>query len=392
MSFTSGTATSVPDLIAKLDAFLTLGHSLDPIYTGNADGTIEGLVGTASSVVETITVSFTSSTAFTVSGSVSGSLGSGTVGTPFTSSVCAFTVVAGSAPWASGHTITFVMTPPWTRMRFSTVENDVNSYSCWRAPGNDGISAIYVAMQRIMNATGDYDNLRLNGYIAYDPGLGFHSQPGGMFSGGPLLPLLRVGSMPYWIAANGRRVVIVVKVSTVYIAGYLGLIVPYLNPSAVPYPLLIGGSMAYNSEPVATSTNWRWSVQSNFISTFPKAIGNNTVNPADYPCRFRNTGGAFIPFSGVARVTGNNSGGLITPDTSVGQDLRAGPDGSYPILPMVLSESNPPCVWGEMDGVGWVSGHANTAENTVKQNRIPWLVVQDIFRNAKQHYFALKMA
>ncbi|MBN2321300.1 MAG: hypothetical protein JXR49_19630, partial [Acidobacteria bacterium] len=268
MSFQTGTATDVADLLTKLDAFLTVGHSLDPIYSGTGTGTIEDLIGTVSSVLETITVTFSDDTNFSVSGSVSGSLGSGTVGSPFTSSVCNFTIQAGGTAWANGDTVEFVMTAPWVQERFSTVANDVDEYSCWKAPGNDGESAIYVAMQRISNVTGDYDNLRLNGYTSYNSGLSFYGQTGCMPSKGPCLPLLRVGSMPYWFVANGRRVVIVVKVSTVYVAAYLGLITPYMDPNAIPYPLMIGGSMAYDYEPSETSTSWRWSVTSNYISTF----------------------------------------------------------------------------------------------------------------------------
>ena len=391
MSFITGTASDVPDLLTKLDAFLTKGHSLDPLYAGVGTGTITDLIGTAASVLEVITVTFADATNFAVSGSVSGSLGAGTIGTPFTSAVCSCTLVAGATPWALGDTVTFTMTPPWVQERFSTDANDVTAFSCWKAPGNDGASAIYVAVQRIMNVTGDYDNLRLNGYIAYNSGLNFYGQAGGMTSRGPLIPLLRVGNMPFWVCANGRRVVLVVKTSTVYMAAYLGLITPYLNPSAVPYPLLIGGSMAFDGEPGSTSTDWRWSYSGNYMSTFPKSYGGNSSTHNNHTCRFRRPDGVLAAFSGYGRYP-SGSGGQVTPDCNVGLDLRAGLDGSYPILPLVLSESAPANIWGEMDGVGWVSGHANTAENTVTQNRIQWMVVQDVFRNSKQNYFAVKMA
>jgi hypothetical protein len=54
---------------------------------------------------ETITVSFTSASAFNVTGSVSGSLGSGTVGVMFDNKV-RFIAEAGSVAWAAGHTRT----------------------------------------------------------------------------------------------------------------------------------------------------------------------------------------------------------------------------------------------------------------------------------------------
>jgi flagellar hook protein FlgE len=61
----------------------------------------------------------TSATTFTVAGSVSGNLGTATVGLPFTSSAANFTVNAGSAAFATGDTITI----PTTAL---TLKNDTN--------------------------------------------------------------------------------------------------------------------------------------------------------------------------------------------------------------------------------------------------------------------------
>ena len=242
MSFEIGTATDVADLLLKLDAFLLKGHSLEPAYTGVGDGTITLLIGTGSSVVEIITVTFTSSTAFDVVGSVTGALGSGTVGVPFTSSVVDFTIVAGGTAWATSDTIIFAMTPPWVSERAIA-----GSEHIWKAPGNDDASGIYVGVLRFTDVGADYDNLRLGGFTGFDIGQAFADQPGAVTR--PVLPLLRVGSMPYWFVANGRRVVIIAKVSTTYESAYLGFIDTYANPNQFAYPLAVGGSMAFNIEP-----------------------------------------------------------------------------------------------------------------------------------------------
>ncbi|HQL48389.1 MAG TPA: hypothetical protein PLC09_06955, partial [Holophaga sp.] len=96
MSWTLGTASSYTDLLTRLNAFLVVGHALPPVYTGTGNGLITGLIGTASSVQETITVTLTGATTFDVSGSETGAMGSGTVGTPFSHANVAFTVTAGS--------------------------------------------------------------------------------------------------------------------------------------------------------------------------------------------------------------------------------------------------------------------------------------------------------
>lgn len=117
MSWKQGTADNFTDLLVQLDAFLALGHSLPPVFSGTGNGRITGLIGTASSVQETLTVTFSSATAFSVAGSVTGAMGSGTVGAAFAHARAAFTITAGSTAWAAGDTIQVVMTLPWQRKR-----------------------------------------------------------------------------------------------------------------------------------------------------------------------------------------------------------------------------------------------------------------------------------
>lgn len=77
--------------------------------TGN--GTVSGLAATSATVAQTVTLTATSPTTFSVVGSVSGALGTATVGTPFTSGQLDFTINAGSTAFASGDTITVGATP-----------------------------------------------------------------------------------------------------------------------------------------------------------------------------------------------------------------------------------------------------------------------------------------
>ena len=87
MSYHTGTATGYDDLLTKLDTFLTSqGMCTSPAYTGTGNGLISGLIGGSASIAETITVTMTAATTFNVVGSTSGSLGSGTAGTPFVNS------------------------------------------------------------------------------------------------------------------------------------------------------------------------------------------------------------------------------------------------------------------------------------------------------------------
>ncbi len=79
-----------------------------PVYkagnTGN--GTVSGEGVNAGTVPQTFTLTATSATTFSVVGSVSGALGTATVGTPFTSGQINLTINQGSTAWAAGDTIT----------------------------------------------------------------------------------------------------------------------------------------------------------------------------------------------------------------------------------------------------------------------------------------------
>ena len=91
------------DLTDAADSFMGIGTPVatTPTRVGVGNGTISGITATSAFVKpETIDVVMSSSTAFTVIGSVSGIIGTGTVGTPFTSTKLNFTVSAGLTPFS----------------------------------------------------------------------------------------------------------------------------------------------------------------------------------------------------------------------------------------------------------------------------------------------------
>jgi len=82
-----------------------------PTYVGTGNGTITGVSAGSAATAETITVTAVDATHFSVTGSVSGNLGTATVGTPFTSGQLNFTLNAGSTAFAPGDTFTVATTP-----------------------------------------------------------------------------------------------------------------------------------------------------------------------------------------------------------------------------------------------------------------------------------------
>lgn len=96
------------------ETFVSLGvpqHVVgSTIFTGMGDGTLTGITASSTAVKpQSFTVTFTSSSTFTVRGSISGYAGTGTVGVPFTSTRVNFTVTAGSTPFESGDAFQFAV-------------------------------------------------------------------------------------------------------------------------------------------------------------------------------------------------------------------------------------------------------------------------------------------
>jgi hypothetical protein len=116
--FATGTATDFADLLDKLDTFLTAkGSAFGLAYAGTGDGVLTDYSGGASSVAETFTITATSATSFTVVGSVSGSIGTATAGTPFAHAKLELLITAGGTAFVAGDVFTLSTAPKWTSKR-----------------------------------------------------------------------------------------------------------------------------------------------------------------------------------------------------------------------------------------------------------------------------------
>ena len=92
------------------ETFISLGtpEAGAAAFVGIGNGTISGISAASSQVKpQTITVSFTSATNFSVTGTESGHIGSGVVGTPFNSTVVSFNTAAGGVAFVNGDKFTF---------------------------------------------------------------------------------------------------------------------------------------------------------------------------------------------------------------------------------------------------------------------------------------------
>lgn len=274
-----------------------------------------------------------------------------------------------------------------------------------------GTDEIIVAFRKYSDVPSDTYGWDINGYTGYTGGLGFLSQPGAIpaspvASAYPRMPLWN-SSIPYWFIVNSRRIVVVAKVSTVFMMAYAGFILPYATPGQWPYPLFVGGTTwegSASTKRFSSATNddyafWRDEDNSSGSGMSLKQSSFKLRHPGG---QWRSTGTAFVsPFSAVliqstgmypynlAVMSGANFAGLHV------KNLANNLDGSYTLIPIHYRESVSGTgnldsgLMGELDGIYYVSGQSNAPENVITVGLTNYLVVPNIFRTAIDHFCAV---
>ena len=397
MAVEIGTATGYNDLLKRFREFITgRGKVLSRPYTGTGNGVLSGLLFKPAAVTEVWTITCTAggpTGIFSVVGSVSGAAASLTVGVAYSNSMIENMLVSdGSTDFIIGDKWIIsvaagamsVAGQAWHEERWAPAYPDIGDASAddfalyIRGPGLAGTDAIHIQLSSYHNDVSDYYNLRINGAAGYDAAAVpmYYGQPG--HDGGDIAALMLWDqTTPYWFIANGRRFIIIAKISTVYQTCYGGFILPYGLPSEFPYPLVIGGSFL-------GKTRWSNSSASHFNFTNPNQTlklrqpdGNWQVfqNYVDY--------GGTLP----SRQTDHN----VYPTAEMTKP-RPSPDGTYTLNPLVLhSNSQGGNVYGELQGVHRVSGYANASENMLNVASVDRLVVQDGFRTGVDNYFTITL-
>jgi hypothetical protein len=204
-------------------------------------------------------------------------------------------------------------------------------------------------------------------------------------------------SIPYWFICNGRRAIVVAKIDIQYEVAYLGLHAPYFSPDQLPYPMVLGGSMAFGQTfPQWDSTEWRWNNATDkhraFTHSDPSAPG--TIYAEHFQLRARDWSGSWIGFEGTkndsisaAPLEGT---AIIWPYRCGISLLDPNIDGSYATWPIFMIEPSPNTP-GQLDGVRAVSGQDVTAETLIQIGSIDWMVVPNINRTDRDDFFAVAL-
>ncbi|MNK66237.1 hypothetical protein D3C87_855530 [compost metagenome] len=212
--------------------------------------------------------------------------------------------------------------------------------------------------------------------------------------------------MKYWFVANGRRFVVVVKVSTVYETLYGGLFLPYADPTQYPYPLMVGGSAGASFD-----ENYNWTNTQFSHSQFITPQTNASTPPNDRgSLYFLDPSAQWVAADNKDRTSSIQSSAGVAPYHwlgGLGTHLSASNNVGYPTLldrtlgclggsfalqPVTLVQRQPTDqTYGVFHGVYQVSGNGNPAENIIEMDGVDHLVVQNVWRTTPNSYWALAL-
>ena len=190
--------------------------------------------------------------------------------------------------------------------------------------------------------------------------------------------------MKYWFIANGRRFIIVVKVSNRYATMYCGFIKPSGTDLEYPYPLLIGGNHTLTDRPYTNDE-----IASNRSFFNPQASDSSTSScmiytPSGRLCFLDNQGGSSVQ-------TQNYLVGVTYPyhyNYYIGKTL----DDEYVLLDIDIVQWNGGMNHlGWFDGVCYVTGFENSPENIIKVGNDSYICVSAMVQNDYNNWVAIKL-
>lgn len=271
-------------------------------------------------------------------------------------------------------------------------------------PGMGGTDQVLVGLRRV-------DNPNQNSFAIYMAGMTGILPASDAFDGHVntsqrVTMYLDQNPMRYWFVANGRRFVVVVKISTVYEAMYGGLFLPYADPLSYPYPLFIGGSGGTDF-----NTNYNWTNTYDGHSHFIAPYGDDPHREPN-----RNSSARMLTSGAEWLLVDNGNYNSSTPAVSVAPykwglglgtvtntsyitgyynllgKLTEVLGGGFTLHPVTLVQNAPDNqTFGVLEGIFHVPGENNAAENIVTVNGVDHLVVQNVFRTASRSYWALAL-
>lgn len=251
-----------------------------------------------------------------------------------------------------------------------------------KGTGTAGLDEIYCGIETYENSSNGYYNWELFGSASWRAGRTPQSHP--LSTGDDrVFSYLWNSSIPYWIVSTPRRVMGFAKIGTNYTCFHLGLLIPPATDAQYPYPLFIGGCGDVKAQSYATATG----ANSGFWSA-SSSVSNGLL---------RLPGGEWLK----SGATLTNSVMPIWNTHHFRSSISSGIDGSYMLDQIYLVAGyyylsayggvNTQATYGAIDGLFWVSGQNNSAENIIVVDGVNYMVFPDVFRASRSDYCAMRL-
>ena len=247
----------------------------------------------------------------------------------------------------------------WTALRYDTA--GANPELILSGPGTTDYQDVYVGFRCYQDATSDYYNMTVAGFTGYLASETFQNQPGATLSGVPLHNL----RIDYWLSVNNLRIAFGAKVGTpVYESAYAGLILPYATPGQYPYPLAVGGMLTGEAATRYSDTTHDFPYRGSNARFKLRWVDGTWITPETWPW--------------------NN---VYFTSTNQMRDMS----GKYNLFPVILTNSASG-VFGELDGIYYITGFNNVVENTLTIGGVTYVVIQAVSRTGFSDYYALRLS
>lgn len=254
--------------------------------------------------------------------------------------------------------------------------------------GLDGQDTIIVPMKLIAEPKNSIYNIVAYQARRYSPEKGVEEQYVDNLGTQPFAAMsLWNNPIPYWFFANGRRFIVVAKIALRYMSMYCGFIMPSGTDIEYSYPNAICGNhtdLRYNH---TYSNSAR--VGSMVLPTYSSNSWLSCVNVI--APNGKNVCFSISTTSQVSTNESNNFIGVIFP-YHINKYIGKTVDNQYVLLPIEFVQ-----VMGVYQSLGWydgvfyVSGFENSAENIVTVNGVNYICFPSPLHTGYNEWFAIRM-
>ncbi len=297
-------------------------------------------------------------------------------------------------------TSTLPVTERWTQMRY----NSTSGLEELILQGNGtGANQINIGFKHYLNVFNSNSEIVLQHFDSFNNSLAFEEQAGAISvlnnyicfpSKTPSIFLSN--TIAYWFMGNSRRFMMVGRIDGYYLSMYLGFIQPYANPNDWSNPVAIGGSgladfsgapLRYFDTSYDAITSF-WNPRNGYFSTkFDNVSTLMIKNPEGSQRR---------PYNSCEDSIYNVSQGTF-PYVEINRSfygqyntILRNSNNNYHLIPIQILDGAG--IYGEFEGIRYISGNGLTAEDTITIGSDTWLCVPNVNLLSPNQWAAFRLA